>query len=255
MDRLVGQVAEMFRYPLKSTLGERLDQVEVSWHGLMGDRVAAVRWNDTGLVVTGKLTEGLPLLQLNSTYEYEQESFSVWTPEGESYYAGSIELPKMLGARLGRPVNVVWARRHGGARSYETTSKFSMHPGVLVDSSPVHLLSTASLATLARLSGSADAANYRRFRPNFLIRSAEGDEGFVEDEWVGARLRIGESFQGLVREATSRCALTTRQQRSVGANPGALQALRKFNGSHLGVYLAVINPGIVRTNDAVWLEY
>src|SRR5215475_13282360 len=59
---VVGRVAGLWRYPVKSMAGEELDAVEVSWHGLAGDR----RW---AFIRGGQERNGFPWLTIRQRPE------------------------------------------------------------------------------------------------------------------------------------------------------------------------------------------
>jgi hypothetical protein len=128
--------------------------------------------------------------------------------------------------------------------------EFTSPPGTYFDAFPVHLLTTASLDALARLNPDS-AWDARRFRPNFLIETAEGVEGLVESGWGGRSLRAG----GLVLKCempTPRCSMTIQAQAGLAKDPRVLRTIVKV-GQNLGVYAVVQSPGNVSVGDAVEL--
>jgi uncharacterized protein YcbX len=128
-----------------------------------------------------------------------------------------------------------------------TLARYSTPPGTFVDLSPVHLLSTASLASL---SGDGSPHDVRRFRPNVLV-DATGD--FPESAWVGGRLTIGTAVLD-VAIPTIRCVVPTRPQPGIELDRGITRQLAERTNRFLGVYADVATAGVVRVGDVVRVE-
>jgi uncharacterized protein YcbX len=128
-----------------------------------------------------------------------------------------------------------------------TLARFSTPPGTFVDLSPVHLLSTASLASL-----SADGAGYdvRRFRPNILVAVDEPAPDFPEAEWVGATVQIGSAAMR-VTVPTIRCVVPTRPQPGLELDRALTRQLATRTDRFLGVYADVVDAGVLRVGDEV----
>lgn len=128
---------------------------------------------------------------------------------------------------------------------------FTSPPGTYFDAFPIHLLTTASLDTLARLHP-ASAWDVRRFRPNFLIETEKGADGLLENHWCGRNLQVG----GLVLSCaipTARCGMTTHTQAELPKDPAVLRAIVRDAGQNLGIYARVIRAGVVKVGDVVEL--
>jgi uncharacterized protein YcbX len=128
-----------------------------------------------------------------------------------------------------------------------TLARFSTPPGTFVDLSPVHLLSTTSLASL-----SADGAGYdvRRFRPNILVAVDEPAPEFPEAEWVGATVQIGSAAMR-VTVPTIRCVVPTRPQPGLELDRALTRQLATRTDRFLGVYADVADAGVLRVGDEV----
>lgn len=129
--------------------------------------------------------------------------------------------------------------------------EFTSPPGTYFDAFPVHLLTTASLDTLARLAPDA-VWDARRFRPNFLIETAVGVEGLVESGWGGRRLRVG----GLTLKCempAPRCSMTIQAQAGLPKDPRVLRTIVREAGQNLGLYASVETPARVGVGDEVEL--
>lgn len=230
----VGRVAALWRYPVKSLLGERLESARIGPQGLAGDRGWALaegpgRWASA---------KRFPALMLASARFLEEPSpgriphASVTLPDGSRVLTSDEESASRLSSWLGRPV----ALDRAAGRHF--------------DAKPLHLLTTASLASLSRLNPSS-SFDPRRFRPNILIDDAEG-EAFPELAWTRRRVRVGRAVL-TVREPTSRCVMTTLPQGDLPKDPGVLRAIARKAGNDLGVYAEAATSGEVRVGDAVEL--
>lgn len=233
--RVIGRVTELWRYPVKSTVGERLDAVRVGARGVEGDRRWAVRGAD-GRLGSGKTTNRrfrrMPgLLSLASSLDRTG--------------CGLLRLPGGSVLRLDDPATA----RAVAAVVGEPVSLVDDPEGDHLDAAPVHLLSTASLAWLAGRRP-ADGVDRRRFRPNVLVEVDGGDR--PEDDWVGRQVLVGSAVLS-VDQRTRRCVMTTLAQGPLGFAPGVLRSLQDATGERLGVYASVVRPGTVRVGDTVAL--
>lgn len=129
--------------------------------------------------------------------------------------------------------------------------EFTSPPGTYFDAYPIHVLTTASLETMRRFNPAADW-DVRRFRPNFLIKSAEGIEGLTESEWAGKTLRIG-SVEMKCEIRTMRCGMTMQAQADLPKDSSVLRSIVKDANQNLGIYANVISGGQVTEGDRVEL--
>lgn len=129
--------------------------------------------------------------------------------------------------------------------------EFTSPPGTYFDLAPFHLLTTSSLAAMARLNP-ASSWDVRRFRPNFLIET-EGDiEGLIEAGWGGRALRLGEVTLRCSMP-TVRCGMTTHAQAGLPKDPAVLRTVVREAGQSLGVYASAVDSGRIAVGDAVEL--
>jgi uncharacterized protein len=230
---VVGRVVALWRYPVKSMAAEELDGVEVSWHGVAGDR----RW---AFIRDGQVRSGFPWLTIRERPElaHYRPRFAepdrpnasptlVRTPSGEVHDVAD----PALAAQLGPGVRVIKQDR-----------------GVF-DTMPVSLLTTQALAGLGRLVGTGLAAG--RFRPNLLVEASAGD--FPEDAWVGRVLRIG-GLRMRVDMRDKRCAVVTVDPVTLYRDPAILRAIARERDTRLGVYGSTAHPGRVAVGDPVELD-
>jgi uncharacterized protein len=232
--REVGRVAALWRYPVKSMGPEALDAVEVSWHGLAGDR----RW---AFVRDGMVRSGFPWLTIRerpgmghyrpSFVEPDRLDASptvVRTPSGEDL---DVVDPR-LAAELGHGVRVI--RQDVG----------------VFDNMPLSLITTQTIAALGAL---VDAElEVQRFRPNLLV-DAPGEASFPEDAWVGSVLRIG-GLRMRVDQRDKRCIMVNVDPATTERDPKVLRAIAAERQARLGVYGTTVQPGRVAVGDPVILD-
>ncbi len=268
MDKSVATVMELWRYPVKSMLGERLEAADVTDLGLLGDRRYALMDRETGKVVSAKSPRKWPTLFAHrATYVQEPTdpqalpAVRITLPDGRVIRSDEADVDRVLTANLGREVTLdrsapatprleeYWPDIEGLDHRDAMTDE-TMAPGTFFDSAVVHLVTTASLERLGQLypEGRFDV---RRFRPNLLLAPADGQAGFVEDAWVGRTLAIGEEVRLRITKPCMRCVMTTLEQDDLPKDPGILRAAAQHNGVRVGVYASVERGGRVRRGDQV----
>jgi uncharacterized protein len=230
---VVGRVAGLWRYPVKSMAAEELDGVEVSWHGLAGDR----RW---AFVRDGQVHSGFPWLTIREHPELAHYRPRFTEPDRPNASPAKVRTPSggeldvadpALAAELGPGVRVIKQDR-----------------GVF-DTMPLSLLSTQALAGLGRLVGTDLAAV--RFRPNFLVDVPGLD--FPEDAWLGRVLRVG-GLRMRVDLRDRRCVMVTIDPVTLHRNREVLRTIAQERDTLFGVYGSTVEPGRVTVGDPVELE-
>ena len=229
-------MARVWRYPVKSMGGERTACIDLTATGVAGDRRYALR-DPAGRLGSGKGTGRFrkvdSLLRWHARYEGDEAV--VTFPDGTERAAGDPATGPALAAALGHD-DLVLERVDDGSH---------------VDSGAVHLVTTASLAWLARTLPEAQA-DERRFRPNLVIE-ADGDTP-VEQEWPGATLRIGDAVVLRVAGPTERCGMVALAQEGLAHDPLLLRHITRNADLSFGVYADVLAPGRVCAGDPVTLE-
>ncbi|HET7592290.1 MAG TPA: MOSC N-terminal beta barrel domain-containing protein [Rhodanobacteraceae bacterium] len=233
--RHVGRVAGLWRYPVKSMAGEALAEVEVSWHGLAGDR----RW---AFVRNGLTQSGFPWLTLRERRDmgHYRPSFAdsdrpdksptmVQTPSGATFDVAD----PALGAEL-CPDGVRVIRQDRG----------------VFDTLPLSLITTQTVARLGETVGTR--LEVQRFRPNILVEAAD-EAPFAEDAWLGCVLRIG-GIRMRVDKRDSRCVVITMDPATLERNPAILRTVARDRQGCLGVYGSTVEPGRIALNDPVLIE-
>jgi uncharacterized protein YcbX len=271
---MVISVAQLYRFPLKSMLGERLDTVEVTGDGLAGDRAFAVT-DGTGRIGSVKHPRKWgPLLHCRARTTGPGAA-AVTLPDGGTYDARDPELADHLSKLLDRRVSVLdtpsdglvleraipgvdGTAGDGPITTDETGTAFTTgRSNGFFDFATVHAVTTASLGSLGRAypGGNFDA---RRFRPNLVI-DMPGD-GFPEDGWAGRQIAVGGAvLEGII--PTPRCVIPTLAHDELPADPNILRTVAREHRvsavgrmACLGIYLKVVSPGPVSLGETVSLR-
>lgn len=229
------RVSRLWRYPVKSMLGQRCPGLEIGAPGVRGDRRYAVR-DARGLPASGKSMDGFSRIQglLEFAAGHEDDDLVIRFPDGQRHRFGEPGLDEVLSAALGQPVTL---RDEGAA------------DGSYVDASPIHLLTTASLAWLEATLPAA-RVDERRFRPNFVV-DWPGEEP-VEQDWIGRHLRVGE-VELRITGPTERCGMVSMAHDDLPRDPAVLRHITRAAALNFGVYAEVLVPGRIVEGDAVAL--
>lgn len=259
-ERTSGSVDSLWRYPVKSMLGERLETVNVSGGGLPGDRSHALVDLADGKVVSAKNPRKWARL-----FEFEAvldppavagDLDPVWInfPDGTGASSKQEDIDRLLSAELGSEVSLrnVAHQDQNSVHEYERPSTGETAArGTFFDAAVVHVLTTATLDFMAKLypQGRFDV---RRFRPNIVLEV--GGEGTVEDEWLGRTICVGDGVRLEVVDPCPRCVMVTLPQRDLSKDPGILRATVEGNGGNAGVYATVLRGGRIGVGDRISLE-
>ncbi|MEV0378964.1 MOSC domain-containing protein [Nonomuraea sp. NPDC050643] len=243
------------RYPVKSMLGEEVAESEVTERGLAGDRARAVLDVATGKIASAKnprLWRGLLTVEgaappgdaeLSELLGREVRLIDV-PPEGAEFERSVPERVLAEGIEAEVPYTVGTL---GGAAP----------AGTFFDFAPIHLITTSAVGRIGALSprGHVEAL---RYRPNLVI--ATEAEGFVENDWAGRELRIGDEVVLHVIVASPRCAIPTLAHGSLERDTEALRTVARHNRVPVfdlgpqacaGAYARVLRPGRIRKGDRV----
>ena len=246
----VGTVAELWRYPVKSLQGERVERLEVGPGGAVGDRALAIVDPAARKVLSAKLYTDLLL----ASARWVGDDVVVTLPDGGEHAAGNPGVHAALSTWLDRevrleapPTDGVYPMEMYSGMSDEDTPLFDWPgpPGTWLDLADVHWLTTASLAAAAALhpDGQWDV---RRFRPTALVE-VPGEE-FAEDGW--AEVAAG-SVRTEVLMPTMRCSMPSRAQPGLERDLAIGTTLRDLHGNNLGLYAKIVEAGTIAVGDEV----
>ena len=273
MQELVGTVRSLWRYPVKSMLGESPSRLEVDPRGIRGDRAYALWDHASGRVASAKNPRlWKDLLGYAARYRQEPGAEAPLPPVvirplrnggGSELCSSEVDVGAFFSGLFGRRVSLLDTPPQGASldqywppvegRAYqEVTNALELPAGTFFDACPIHAITTATLARLRQLEPQLDFA-VERFRPNLLISAPEGVEGFVEEAWSGSCLQIGEQLVLRVDGGCPRCVVTTLAQSDLDENLEILRATARHNGVVAGIRLSVVAPGPVAVGDPVRL--
>ncbi|WP_238782821.1 MOSC domain-containing protein [Streptomyces monomycini] len=278
MGTMVGTVTTLWRYPVKSLLGEEVPDVSADARGLAGDRALALVHQASGQVASAKNPRlWRDLLKLRA--EIIDGAVRITLPSGRTVRSTDAHVDRTLSAHLGQPVTLadappekatlersrpeeVLAAGVAAEVAHETLEIASQAPpGTFFDFAPLHLITRATLDRITELGPRATTVEAERYRPNVVIRTEAA--GFVENDWPGRELRIGDELTLRVVARTPRCAVPTLEHGRLPRDPDALRVPARHNrvvpmegmGPQpcAGVYAQVVRPGRIRQGDAVRL--
>lgn len=228
-------VTELWRYPVKSLGGERVDTVDVDEHGLHGDRRWGIRDNTTGLFLTARR---VPELLLASATVAGSDAVVVHLPDGTETDSSA-----RLSTWLGRDVSLV--RAPDTEATYESPRDAENDANWYEWTGPGTALHDESFARVSVLSErTVGSWNVRRFRPNVLVA------GGGEDSLVGRTVQIGTIELDIV-DRIARCVMVTRPQPDFGRDLEVLKAINRDNGGRLSVGGLVRRPGSISLGDRI----
>jgi uncharacterized protein YcbX len=269
-----GSVVGLWRYPVKSMMGEELNAVEVTERGLVGDRRFALVDRSTGKIAGAKNPRKWGnFFDFRAAYVEPPERGSklpavrLTLPDGTVVTSEQPDLAQILSKALGHEVDFAEAQGDGessGAQAEEywpdmegldyrdTVTDFELPAGTFFDLAVVHLLTTATIDHLRALylHGRFEV---RRFRPNIVVLTGPDAQGFVENDWIGHTVAIGDQVRLRITGPCPRCVMTTLPQGDLPKDPGILRTAAQHNQANVGVYADVISGGTTRRGDPVTL--
>jgi uncharacterized protein YcbX len=225
---MVGNVAEIWRYPVKSMAGERLESCAISEAGLDGDR----RW----ALVDGTVNRAGKLL--TSTQDARLMTYRARLAD----HGVEVSAPGRQGRRLDDNLVSELAQEVSRPLTLRDTA------GVNFDDSPVLVVNLATVADFALAAGVE--IDQRRFRANLYVDGLQPDE---EVRWLGRRIRAGSAELEVVKRC-ERCVIITRDPDTTVATPNLLRVLTETSDTFMGIYCRVVGPGSVKIGDVIGPE-
>jgi uncharacterized protein len=259
---VVGHVESLWRYPVKSMRGEKLQDAFIDFSGVYGDRLYAFK---TAVApagfpfLTGRELAAMLLYQPHFRHP-DQAHRPPNLAEAEALAPGVTPVypnPDELAVDVETPAGDVLAidnpalqdrLRTGSSATHELTLLRSDR--AMTDCRPVSLISTQTAHALGAELGMV--VDQRRFRANIYV-DLNGASGFTEDSFVGHSLRIGAKVVIAVLERDPRCKMITLDPDTAQASPEVLRKVAKAHDGKLGVYGAVLVEGTVHPGDEITL--
>jgi uncharacterized protein YcbX len=226
----IGHIEAIFRYPIKSMGGERLEAAHLGWHGLEGDRRLAFRRIDDRSGFPWLTASKLPDLLLFAPLRHEGSAQGelpthVRTPDGAQLPVFGDELAAEVGRRYGSPVQMTQLK-HG-----------------IFDDASISVIASDTIREICGRAG--QSPDVRRFRPNIVVRLLRSVP-FQEDDWLGGVLSFGEEDGApsiTVTMLDVRCSMVNLDPDSARPAPEVMKAVVRANHNKAGVYGAVTRVG------------
>ena len=237
----IGHVEAIFRYPVKSMRGERLEVADLGWHGLDGDRRLAFRRMDDHSGMPWLTASKLPELVLYAPHRREDGAQGelpthVRTPEGKELPVFGEELAAEVGRRHGAPVQMTQLKNG------------------IFDEASISMIASDTVSEIGRLAGLN--ADVRRFRPNVVVRLLRSIP-FHEDEWLGGVLSFGEGDDAPAITVTMRdvrCSIVNVDPDSASRAPEVLKAVVRTHQNTAGIYGTVTRIGRLAVGQTIFLD-
>jgi uncharacterized protein YcbX len=282
----IGSVAALWRFPVKSMGGEQLHSAEMTQRGVVGDRAYGLIDKDTGRVASAKSVKLFPnLLDCKATFVEEPRAggdrppVQILLPDGTIVRSDSGDVDQVLSAYFKRNVTLeqtapddftidsyqpdkdaAVAQKLGSALFAELGAESPVVVGSFFDLFPLSVMTSSTLARLDELRPQS-RFDQRRFRMNVIVNTDR--PGFIENDWVGHALGLGEEARISVTVPDPRCVMLTVAQDGLPKDTDILRTLANHNRVPVGklgqfpcagVYAVIAAPGKVRIGDRVLMN-
>jgi uncharacterized protein len=268
-----GKVVSLWRYPVKSMLGEELNSSYITERGLVGDRVYAVIDKQTSKVASaknprkwGKLFDFRSLFIDQPQVVENIPPVRITLPDGSNISSDQNDIDSSLSKVFDREVSLIkassfekpsyeeyWPDIDGLAQRKKVTDE-AMPSKTFFDIAVIHLLTTSTINRLRELYPEG-RFEVRRFRPNIVIDSESGEKNdFIENSWVGKKITIGEDIVITVTGPCTRCVMISLPQGDLPQDLGILRTVARYNQVNVGVYASVHHGGTIHRGDPIRLE-
>ncbi|WP_246943600.1 MOSC domain-containing protein [Bacillus pinisoli] len=239
---VIGHIKEMVRHPVKSFSGESVEKTRVLDYGLYGDRSHAFS-DETrpGKFLTITQFPEMVRYQARFVGEESLEAYpkvEIVTPEGKTLDWGSIDLVKEIETKSERKLSQI-------------IFPPSNVPLGAIEEEHIQIVTDASVQKLEEMWGTTDL-DYRRFRPNLLL-SLNEKVPFIEEEWLGRRMKIGNEVEIELIRHCERCMIITVSPENAKTDMTLLRTVAKERENCFGVYASVIKTGEIHVGDEVHL--
>jgi len=240
MVKEIGHVEAIFRYPVKSMRGQRLEVANMGWHGIDGDRRLAFRRVDDRSGFPWLTASKLPELILFSPQHRKDSAeedvpMYIRAPDGGEMAVFGDELAAEVGRRYGAPVQMMQLKQG------------------IFDEACISVITSDTVREIGRLA--ERSLDIRRFRPNVAVRLLR-PVPFQEDEWLGSVLLFGEKDDAPAITVTMRdvrCSMVNLDPDSAAAAPEVLKTIVRANQNNAGIYGAVTRVGRLSVGQSIFL--
>ena len=276
---MIGTVSSLARYPVKSMLGEKLDNVFVTERGVVGDRAYALREVATRQIASAKKFP--KLFEFRSSYDSppapgRATPVTIELPDGRKIHAEDAEASQIISEALGRKITIersssAHAEHAGidaatifadvpiekvipGLTAETMPNHFALEKESFFDTAVMHVIASGTLRHMAKLAAPGSIFDPRRFRPTIFVDSGERDDGFLEDDWIGGTLAVGDGLKIIALQPALRCVMTTHPQEDLQRDYTILRTAAYHHRANVGVFASVGAAGQVKIGDPVYLD-
>ena len=238
MQKEIGIITAITRYPVKSMAGEPVESIELGWQGLAGDRRLAFRRIEEKNGFPWLTASKLPELILFKPHRVSEVATGtspilpthVITPEGNILELFSEELRCEISRRFKSDVELMHLK-HG-----------------IFDEAPLSLISHATINAIQQ------NTDIRRFRANIVIETID-NMPFIEDSWVGENITIGgDGAKMHVTLKDERCMMVNLDPETAQVEPAIMKSVVKLNNNFAGVYGTVIQTGTIAVGQKIYMQ-
>jgi len=291
-ETIIGSVKELWQHPIKSMIGVPLEQAEITIAGILGDRGYGIIDVETGKVASAKGAQKWgDLLKCKAAYiktlnrASELPPVQITLPNGTTILSDSNQVNHFLSAYLNREVvlsrtspddfsieqfhpnvdkvnplgfkNTVAEQKLGASLFSELDIDSAVPAGAFFDFFPMSIITTSTLRKFRELKPTSDFDS-RRFRMNVIIESSA--EGFIENDWPGGVLSIGDKVKLAITLSDPRCIMTSLEQADLPKDYDIIKTLVTHNRLQVGnlgkwpcagVYASVLQDGAIQVGDKV----
>jgi len=280
------RVSQLWRYPVKSMIGEQLDSIEINSTGVIGDRVWATRDLERGGIRGAKK---IPRLMQCASRLLDDGHVEITTPDGAVTTTGASNANELLSNALGHRVELEALKSEAdlehfrrGAPDHDdpmqelrnlfgrindepipnlgafprdlmvTLAEYESPPGTYYDMFPLMAMSEQSITHLKHALPNS-SIDVRRFRPSIVIDSPlhRDDDPLPELSWVGRTASVGTAKIEFVI-GCPRCVMVTRAVNgSIHDDREVLRYVVRELNQDVGVYANVVQPGVIAAGDEV----
>ena len=276
------QVSQLWRYPVKSMVGEMVGAAAIDGLGVVGDRTWAARDLERGGIRGAKKIGGLMRFAARSGPDGQ---VLIRLPDGTEIGTDHPQVDHMVSEALGHPVRLEALRPASDVEHYRRGApdsddvmvelrdifgregdepipdlsifppeimEFESPPGTYYDAFPLMVMTTSALRTLTEALPDS-VIDVRRFRPSMVIDTGDAT-GHPEFDWIGRTATIG-SASVRFRERCPRCVMITREiDQETPADRSILRHVVSELGQDVGIYAEVTSPGLVTVGDPLTFD-
>lgn len=277
--QMIGKVSALARYPVKSMLGEQLDEVFITERGVVGDRAYALREVVTRHIASAKKFP--KLFEFRASYDSppapgRAAPVTIELPDGRKIHAEDADASEAISAALGRKMilessSAAHAEHAGidaanifadvpiekvipGLTAENMPNHFALEKESFFDTAVMHVIASGTLRHMAKLAEPGSIFDPRRFRPTIFMDSGARDDGFIEDDWIGGTLAVGSSLKIVALQPALRCVMTTHPQENLPRDYTILRTAAYHHRANVGVFASIGAAGQVKIGDPVYLE-